>query len=220
VTSPLQSLTGGVAAPLAEARFAARRTEARSALPRRWLPTSSSRFAVIPASKLAVLPVPPLPRSWSVLQGLTHPASGSSVHRSGSDLRPLDRGPCRLHRVRFPVPVTVPVCSPRALLPLPRSSGPSALPSSRPVREGTIRSSGSSPEVCCPSSARGPKRPLLATLPQPLRSDLAVSHDLAGFLRFAPSRFLSGWHSWGLPALQGPSRSGGKLAVPGVLLPS
>jgi len=39
-----------------------------------------------------------------------------------------------------------------------------------------------------------------------LRSDRAVSHDLAGLLRLEPSRNLCGWHSWGLLRLEGDSR--------------
>jgi hypothetical protein len=164
--------------------------------------------------------VPPLPRSWSVLQGFTNPASGSSVRRSGSDLRPLDRGPCRLHRVRFPDPERI-RCAP--LLNFDLSLGAPGLPPCHPrFRSEKGPSAFQAPLMrsVAPPALEVRSVHSFATLPQPLRSDLAVSHDLAGFLRFEPSRFLSGWHSWGLSALQGSPRSAGKLSVSGDLLPS
>jgi hypothetical protein len=68
-----------------------------------------------------------------------------------------------------------------------------------------MTSAGSSLEVRFPSAleVKGvyqPRRYL------PLRSDLAVSHDLAGLLRLRPSRSLCGWHSWDSLAYQGNSR--------------
>ena len=108
---------------------------------------------------------------------------------------PLGAGPCRLHQARFPGLFTDPKCSP---LELDLSLGaPGHLPgslASGPRRDLPLVNS--SPEVSRPSSARGVVRLPSAALPQPLRSDLAVSHDLAGLLRSTPSRDLPGWHSW------------------------
>ena len=109
----------------------------------------------------------------------------------------LDAGPCRLRRTRWPVANASGRVSPRELhLSLGAPGLSPGLPPVRPQRR-VVRSQASSLEVAHPSSARGTKRPPTTALPQPLRSVLAVSHDLDGLLRSAPPRDLPGWHSWG-----------------------
>jgi len=134
VTFPPQSL----------AVRSARRSPARRPPPARTFRVGGCRLrparaAPLRPSKLGLCSAAPLPRSWSVPQGLTNPASGSSVHRSGSDLRPLDRGPCRLHRARFPVPLQD-RCAPLSNFDL--SLGAPGLPPvlrTQRVQEGTCR---------------------------------------------------------------------------------
>jgi hypothetical protein len=125
-------------------------------------------------------------RSWLATHWFVAPASTSSS---------LDVGPCRLRQARFPGLFTDPKCSP---LELDLSLGaPGHLPgsfASGPRRDLPLVNS--SLEVSRPSSARGVVHLPSAALPQSLRSDLAVSHDLAGLLRSTPSRGLPGWHSW------------------------
>ena len=75
----------------------------------------------------------------------------------------------------------------------------------RPVFRDDRPPPGSSLEVSCPCNALRPVRPPSAALPQPLSSDPAVSHDLAGLLRTEPPEISPGHVLGVLPSRVAPA---------------
>jgi hypothetical protein len=120
------------------------------------------------------------------------------VRRSGFGLRPLDRSPCRLHRVRFPTHDR-PVRSPHELSPLPRSlSRLSARPARRSLQEGSslvlaplLRSLA--PSALKDRSVHDSRLCLSRCVPT---SPFLTTSPVCSAMN--PSRDLPGWHSWGL----------------------